>query len=202
MTIPTPLTPIAHHEHTPVPRRRGWWRTNALALTALLVLVPAIGVGVWWNEWNAYYGFGARKVAAVQVPKDGTVELGGATWGPLKAGEAKDTSSMNLPSGTRFVIAIVPVAPDGKSVSCEAPLLIQQSTGREWSPLRTEVGIPFSDDEPDHCVNDLADPDDKTSVKPYSIVVGFVVPEDVTGPFWLDVDPFGDDRFVRFSLNP
>lgn len=202
MTIPTPLRPIAHAESTPPPRRDGWWRTNRLALVALLVLVPLVGVGVWWNEWYSYYGYGARKVTAVQVPKDGTIELGGATWGPLKSGEAKDTSGLDMPAGTRLLIASVPVKPDGGAVTCDSPLLVQQSTGREWAPLRSEVGIPFSSDEPERCVNDLADPANPASVKPYSMVVGFVVPDDVDGPFWLDVDPTGDGRFVRFSLNP
>lgn len=202
MTIPTPLRPIAHAERTPPARRPGWWRANRLALVALLVLVPLIGVGVWWNEWYSYYGYGARKVTAVQVPEDGTIELGGATWGPLKSGEAEDTSGLDMPAGTRLLIASVPVKPDGRAVTCDSPLLVQQGTGREWAPLRSEVGIPSSSDEPERCVNDLADPEDPASVKPYSMVVGFVVPDDVDGPFWLDVDPAGDERFVRFSLNP
>lgn len=212
MTVPTPLTPTAHAEHSPAARtpaehpsaahRGGWWRANRLALVALLVLVPLIGVGVWWNEWYAYYGYGARKVTAVQAPKDGTLDLGGATWGPLKSGEAKDTSGLDLPAGTRLLIAVLPVRPDGRAVACESPLLVHQSSGREWAPVRSEVGIPSSPDEPERCISDLADPDDPASARPYSITVGYVVPDDVEGPFWLDVDPLGDERFARFSVEP
>lgn len=202
MTIPTPMAPISHADHTPPPRPDGWWRTNRLALVALLVLMPLIGVGVWWNEWYPFYGYGTRKVTAVQVPDKGTVELGGATWGPLKSGVGKKISDLDMPQGTHLVIAILPVEPHGKAVNCESPLLVQQSTGKEWLPVRSEIGIPYNADEPERCVNDLADPKNPASVKPYSITVGFVVPDDVKGPFWLDVDPSGDGRFVRFSLNP
>lgn len=202
MTIPTPLTPVTRTEHTPPVRSDGWWRTNRLALVALLVLVPLVGAGVWWNEWHSYYGYGTRKVTAVQVPKDGTVKLGGATWGPVKSGIAKDVSGLDMPADTRLLIAVIPVEPDGKAVTCDSPVLVQRSTRREWAPVRSEVGIPYSSDEPERCISDLADENDPESAKPYSITVGFVVPDDVTGPFWLDVDPSGDDRFVRFSLNP
>lgn|GEM_PF-1180929 len=211
MTIPAPPSspepasdPDAARSPGPVPSRDrdGWWRTNRLPLLALLVLVPVVGIGVGWNEWFAYYGYGTRKVNAVMAADDGTTELNGATWGPVRSGEIADVSGMDMPQGTRLLAAVIPVAPDGAAVECAAPVLVQQSTGREWTPMRSEIGIPFNDDEPSTCISDLADEDDPDSAQPYSLVVAFVVPDDVEGPFWVEVDPVGDDRFVRFSIDP
>ncbi|MGN7979302.1 hypothetical protein ACTJJ4_17125 [Microbacterium sp. 22195] len=202
MTIPTPLVADTPESQTPAPKQPGWWRTNRVALVALLVLVPAIGIGVGWNEWYSYYGYGARKVTAVEVPDKGTVKLSGAEWGPIRSGEITDTSKLDMPKGARLLAAIVPVTPDGKAVSCDPPVLVQQSTGREWTPMRSEIGLAYSYDENDKCVSDLADEKDPESAQPFSLTVGFVVPDDVTGPFWLEVDPRGDGRFVRFSIDP
>ena len=201
MTIPTPPQ---HRE--PAPRaaveRAGWWRTNRLPLLALLVLVPVVGIGVGWNEWHYAYGYGARKVNAVVAADKGTIELNGATWGPVRSGEIPDASDIDMPEGTRLLAAVIPVEPDAAAIACAAPVLVQQSTGREWTPMRSEIGIPFNDEEPSTCISDLADEDDPNSAMPYSMVVAFVVPDDVEGPFWVEVDPVGDDRFVRFSIDP
>ncbi|MDT0158168.1 hypothetical protein Q9R19_11080 [Microbacterium sp. ARD32] len=182
--------------------RPGWWRTNRLALIALVVLIPAVAVGVGWNEWHFYYGYGFRKVTAVQVPDEKSVHLAGAEWGPIRNGEITRTEGLNLPEGTRLLAAIVPVAPDGEAVSCDPPMLVQQSTGREWTPVRSEVGLAYDSNEPDKCIRSLADEDDPASAQPYSLTAGFIVPDDVEGPFWLEIAPSGDGRFVRFSIDP
>lgn len=201
MTIPTPPQ---HPETAPstAAERAGWWRTNRLPLLVLLILVPVVGLAIGWNEWHYAYGYGARKVNAVVAPDKGTTELNGATWGPVRSGEIADVSDMDMPEGTRLLAAVIPVEPDGAVVSCGQPVLVQQSTGREWTPMRSEIGIPFDDREPSACIGDLADEDDPNSAVSYSLVVAFVVPDDVEGPFWVEVDPVGDDRFVRFSIDP
>lgn len=201
MTVPVPAdaadrTPLASHS------RPGWWRTNRLALISLIVLVPLVSVGMLWNEAYAWFGYGVRKVTAVQVPADGTVVLDGATWGPIHSGVVVDTTGLDIPEGTHMLAAIIPVEPHGEAVQCNPPTLIQQSTGREWTQVRYEIGMPYSSDEPSKCIADLADEDDPTSARPYAITVGFVVPDDVDGPFWVDVDPLGDATFVRFSIDP
>ncbi|GAA3939036.1 hypothetical protein [Microbacterium soli] len=183
-------------------RRTGWWRTNRAALIALLVLIPVVGIGVGWNEWYAYYGYGFRKVAPVEAADRGTVRLAGAEWGPVRSGEITDTAGLTVPDGARLLAAIVPVTPQGEAVSCDAPVLVQQSTGREWAPVRSEVGLAYSADEHERCIAILADEDDPASAQPFSLTVGFVVPGDVAGPFWLEVAPAGDGRFVRFSIDP
>ena len=104
------------------------------------------------------------------------MKVAGAEWGPIRSGEIKDMSTLNMPEGTRLLAAIVPVTPDGRAVSCEPPMLVQQSTGREWTPMRSEVGIPYSYDENDTCISDLADEKDPESAQPFSLTVGFVVP--------------------------
>lgn len=182
------------------PQSRGWWHRNRLALVVIAVVAPALAGFLWWDGWNAYYGYGARPVTAIMPDSDGpgTVTMGGTVFGPIQTGVASDTEGMNLPEGTRFHIAIIdvdpqrPVSDDSDAfVGCSAPVLVQQSTGRQWTPLRAEVGVPYSSDEPETC-NTVAE-------GPYRLVVGFVVPDDVEGPFWVDVDPVGDDRFIRFA---
>ncbi|UNK71324.1 tetratricopeptide repeat protein [Microbacterium sp. H1-D42] len=204
MTIPTPPSAPAEDAALQTPRPRGWWRRNGIALAVIAVVAPALAGFLWWDGWNAFYGHGARPVAAIAADAGGTVRMSGTTFGPIQTGIAKDTSGMNLPDGTTFHIAIVdvdpqePITPEGtdpadvRFVSCTAPVLVQQSTGRQWTPLRAEVGVPYSSDEPETC-NSQAE-------GPYKLVVGFVVPDDVEGPFWLDVDPAGDGRFIRFSV--
>ena len=92
------------------------------------------------------------------------------------------------------VAAAIPVDPaDGSNVYCNSPRLVQQSTGREWKPVRSEIGIPYVAEERDLC--------DSTTTEPYQMVVAFVVPDDVSGPFWVDVTS-AEETFVRFSIDP
>lgn len=185
------------------PAQRGWWRRNGIALIALAVLLSALGGFLWWDGWNSFYGYGVRPTTAISVSADDTATIDGTRFGPVTSGVASDTSGMNLPADTTFYVAIIDVDPmefvepsaqTPVMVACLPPALVQQSTGRTWTPLRTELGIPYASDEPDRC--------DVTATDPYKMVVGFIVPDDVEGPFWLDVDPMGDGRFIRFSIDP
>ncbi|MFD5226254.1 hypothetical protein ACFWHT_11595 [Microbacterium sp. NPDC058342] len=215
MTIPTPpRAPMAAAASAsdaqtsaaasvPSRRSRGWWRRNLIALLVLAVVAPALGGYVWWDGWYAAYGHGARPTTPVAPGENGTVTMAGTTFGPIESGIAVDTEGFDLPAGTSFHIATVGVDPQEfvdpgaetpVMVSCASPVLVQQSTGRRWTPLRTELGIPYSSEEPDSC--------ETLAEEPYQLVVGFVVPDDVEGPFWLDVDPAGDGSFIRFPIDP
>lgn len=197
MTIPPPLHPGAApaDEASAVSRPPSWWRRNRVALVALLVLAPLTAAAVGWQEWYQFFGFGGRPVTAVSVAQDDTAELAGAEWGPLRGGEIDDVSGLDVPEDTRLIAVAVPVNPSVEGIGCETPKLVEQATGREWRPVRLEIGLPWSADEPETCLSEGADP--------YELIVPFVVPEDATGPFWVDVRPYGAGAsFLRFTLEP
>lgn len=199
MTIPPPLVPPAPQEQPPAadpsPKRPSWWRRNALALVALALLLPATAVAVGWQEWYQYFGFGARETTAVVVSAEETTDLADAEWGPVRGGEIEDVSGLDVPKDTRLIAVAVPVDPGSKGIGCETPTLVEQSTGREWSPVRAEIGLPWSADEPETCLSEQAGA--------YELIVPFVIPEDVEGPFWVDVRPYtGGGSFVRFEFEP
>lgn len=203
MTIPTPpdgmadTPPTADLDMLPADEQPqatvGWWRRNRIALLAIVVLLPVIGIGTWLYQWQI--GFSMKPAQTAVVAKaDSTVDLNGATWGPIQAGEARDVTGLDVPEDTRVIISIIPVDPDADEVHCEAPRLVQQSTGRQWKPLRSELGVPYVTEEYERCNPGLAEP--------YQLVVAFVVPDDASGPFWVDVTSLTDARFVRFSIDP
>ncbi|WP_435747628.1 hypothetical protein [Microbacterium sp. PMB16] len=193
MTIPIPPAPP-----TPAPepaRPTSWWRRNRLALIALAVVVPVTAGGVGWHEWHQYFGFGGRPFQPVLVEDGDSIEFAGAEWGPLRGGELDDLSGFDLPDGTTVVAVGIPVDPDAKGVSCTTPVLVDQETGREWRAARSEIGLLYNSEEPETC--------DSSTRGEYELIVPFVVPDDVEGPFWVDVWPQkAGGSFLRFSLEP
>lgn len=195
MTIP-PVPDTAADAAPPAPaKRRPWWHTNLAALIALVVLLPVTAATVGWQEWYQYFGFGTRSVTAVPVEEHETTELADAVWGPLRGGEITDAEGLNVPTDARVLAVGVPVAPSRTGIACETPMLVEQSTGREWRPMRAEIGVGYDSGEPETCLSE--------QVEPYELILPFVVPEDATGPFWVDVRPYdADGSFVRFSFEP
>ena len=193
MTIPPPPLPAEPAEPVVPARRPSWWRSNLVALVALALLLPATAAAVGWQEWYQYFGFGARAVTPVSVADGDSAELADADWGPVRGGEIDDLSGLDVPEGTRLIAVAVPVDPSAEGVGCETPKLVEQSTGREWQSVRLEIGLPWSSDEPETCVSD--------TTAPYEMILPFVVPEDVEGPFWVDVRPYDSGgAFLRFAF--
>lgn len=181
----------------------GWWRRNRLALIALAVLVPlatATLVGVAWSRYYLY------EPTIPQDPgEDGTVELADTTWGPVRAKDLTDVGELLAPSDSRVIAVAVPVDPHGESPSCSSPTLVEQSTGRRWEEMTDELGVPSSaDDESTFCMMPEDDENgDPGPVVPYEIVVGYIVPEDAAGPFWVEISVVDDlPSFIRFSVEP
>lgn len=193
MTIPPP--PIREQpQPEPEPTRSpSWWRRNRLALIALVVLIPGTAIGIGWHEWHQYYGFEARPFQPIVVEEDASAELVGATWGPVRGGEIDDLSGFDVPDGAKVIAVGVPVDAGTDGVTCTAPVLVHQASGREWQTARSEMGLLSDSEEPETCVSD--------EKGEYELIVPFVVPDDVEGPFWVDVWPQeAGGSFLRFTL--
>lgn len=193
MTVPLPPVPLPAPPEPAKPT--SWWRRNRLALIALAVLAPVTAVGIGWHEWHQYYGFDARPVAPIVVPEDDSAELAGATWGPVRGGEIDDLSGFDVPDDATVIAVGLPVSAGSEGVTCTTPVLVHQETGREWQTARSEIGLLSDPDEPETCL--------ASQKGDYELIVPFVVPDDVKGPFWVDVWPQDAGRsFLRFPFEP
>lgn len=170
-----------------------WWRRNRLPLLVVALLIPALAAGVTGFQWFISYGSAPGGVVAQGAEGEPTM-LDGATWGPVRSGWIRDDAGLDVPDGARVFAAIVPVDPDSSGVRCSTPRLVQQSTGREWSPLRAEIGLGFNADEHDMCPSDAADP--------YELAVAFVLPEEAEGPFWVEIPVGVEGGTLRFPVDP
>lgn len=191
MTIPLPpAAPVAQPEPARPP---SWWRRNRLALIALAVLIPGTAAGIGWHEWHQFYGFEERPFQPIVVEPEHTAELVGATWGPIRGGEIEDISGFDVPDDATVIAVGIPVAAGTEGVSCAGPILVHQATGREWRTARSEIGLLSDSAEPELCL--------KSQKGDYELIVPFVVPDDVEGPFWVDVWPQeAGGSFLRFTL--
>lgn len=191
MTIPLPpATPVPQPEPARPP---SWWRRNRLALIALAVLIPGTAAGIGWHEWHQYYGFEARPLQPIVVEPEDTAELVGVTWGPIRGGEIEDISGFDVPDDATVIAVGIPVAAGAEGVSCAGPILVHQATGREWRTARSEIGLLSDSAEPEFCL--------ASQKGDYELIVPFVVPDDVEGPFWVDVWPQdAGGSFLRFTL--
>lgn len=172
----------------------GWWRRNTVPLIALAVLAPVTAGVIGWNEWQEYFQ-GRSTSAVAPETEDGTVELAGATWGPIRGQYLENVEGLTLPDGTEVVVAVIPVAPGEDPPSCLAPTLIEQSSGREWSEGRFDLGVSSNPDEPTIC--------DSTATEPYELLLPYIVPKDAEGPFWVNIAPAAvAPQMVQFSIDP
>lgn len=195
MTIPerpasAPATPET------APRRRSWWRSNAVALITLAVLLPGTAAAVLWQGWHEYYGYGSRPYSPILVAEDGEAEFIGATFGPIRSSVIEDLSGLDVPEGATLIAAAIPVDAGSEGVSCDV-VLVQQSTGREWTTARTEIGLLPDTEEPESCTT--------ADTGSYEVIAPFVVPDDVEGPFWVDVRSLSSESegaFLRFPVDP
>lgn len=164
-----------------------------VSLGALTLLIPGVLLATGLTPWPA------DRPEPVVAHAAGTVDVGGAVWGPVKAVVLDDTTGLEVPaSGAKLIAVKVPVAPHDPSrhpVSCQTPRLVEQRTGRTWEEVTLEVGVPYSATEPVRC-----NPDHPNA----ALIVAFVVPADSTGPYWVDVPlTVGDTTpSPRFSVAP
>ncbi len=148
----------------------GWWRSNAVALGVLVVLVPATYAALTWNEWSSVLQGGPSQAVTVQ-PGD-TLEYAGATVGPASAEFSELPSA---PQGARVLTVTLHIDPGDPVLHCRTPEL-HEISGRErqWD-ANDDLGRKWDADRWTSC--------NPEATGPYDLVLDYVVPDDVAGPF-------------------
>lgn len=169
----------------------GWWRRNALPLVAIAVLVPVTVGAIAVNEWSAYDLGHATKPISVE-PGD-SARYDGAQIGPASA---EFTDAPGAPAGTRVVSANVLVTPGDEPISCVSPLLREAGgAGRQWGEASFELEREYDPALKTSCDSELP-------IR-YSLTLEYLVPEDATGPFVIEVSTADAlPRFVRLVVEP
>lgn len=146
----------------------GWWRRNAVALGALVVLIP---VGAWAFDTIE---FGAVRNAQRSVPLGTETAIGDWTFAPPEI-TSVSPGDVGAPSGTDPVVVRIAVTPGDDEVACSAPLLIDPETGREWWPAR-DLGWSSADDERNSCPPPVDD--DGLSASAFDLTALVLLPAD------------------------
>ncbi|MFD4960102.1 hypothetical protein [Microbacterium sp. NPDC058389] len=160
----------------------GWWRSNAVALGALIVLVPATYAALTWNEWSSVLQ-GSPSQAITVEPGD-TVKYAGATVGPASA---EFTELPSVPQGAHVVTVTLhidpgkhskpgkPGKPTNPPISCSSPELHEiGGLERQWN-ANDDLGREWDPDRWTFC--------DSDATGPYDLLLDYLVPVDVSGPF-------------------
>ena len=196
-------------DHQAAVRRRGWWRTNLVALLSLLVVVPALVYVVVALPANSR---AQSETAIDRVAYGDSTELGGYSW-TLSAsrefpGEGLDEN--DIPTGSSLVAAIIDVAPveagsadnnaaddDLASASCDVTLTSRASGDeRSWRELSNEAVYNYRLDEAttSYCSFDG---------EAFELEVVFLTPDDAYGSATIDLSlTAGDPTIKRFALQP
>ena len=166
-----------------------WWRRNAVALGVLAVILPATFVTVGSQE-SAQRGGPSHDVF---VAPGESVQYVGAAVGPARA---KITDDPAAPRGTRVVTVTVEIDPDPTDpIACRSPQLHEvDGLQRVWNERSSELDRGFDDDITSCSSEESA---------PYSLRLEYVVPEDATGPFTVDVNSVeGWPDLARLRVEP
>ncbi|WP_217181089.1 hypothetical protein [Streptomyces sp. AC495_CC817] len=158
-----------------------WWRAQRAAIAGLLVAaVAAGGVHFWFQVRPSLDRPGPRYVIA------DAVELGGHRLS--LASERRD--EFEAPEGSTTVSVRLRAGSDEDAETCGTFSLSEIGGERVWLDARGDVDV-TSDDERS-CQNGSAS---------YGILAVFLVPDDATGPFWLDVPVIGSPEIMRFRVD-
>jgi hypothetical protein len=151
----------------------GWWRSNAIALGALVVLIPAAALTMSWNEWA-----GIRQGTATEpitVASGESVRYADALVGPVSA---EFTELPDAPKDARVITVTLQIDPGDPAIAC-SPFVLKEVDGarREWTP-RDDLGREWDEDRWTYC--------DDEATAPYEIELDYLVPEDASGPFAVE----------------
>lgn len=168
----------------------GWWRSNAIALGAIVLLVPATYAALTWNEWSAILQSSDSRPIALE-PGD-TLEYAGATIGPVTSTYSELPSA---PRGTKIVTVTVKIDPGGPPIICDAPVLHESGADpREWK-ASSDLGRDWDPDLRTFCSSE--------ETGPYQLDLDYLVPDDASGPFTLELgSAAGRPEFVSAVVDP
>lgn len=161
-----------------------WLHRQRIALTALMFGAVAVaGVHLWLDVRPV-----SERESLSIVPAAGdAVEISGQEL----TLESTRFDEFEAPEGTRSVSVRLRSSGGADSTLC-GPLSLSESSGaRTWLDARDVVDVPYDEGE-SACLEDSA---------PYDILAVFLVPDDATGPFVVDVP--GERGVVgRFVIEP
>lgn len=168
----------------------GWWRANAVALGAIVVLVPATYAALTWNEWSSVLQNSPSR-AVVLEPGD-QIDYAGATIGPASA---EFTRLPDMPAGTRVVTVTMHVDPGDPPLKCGTPQLHEVGgRQRQWN-ARNDLGREWDPDLQTLCSSE--------ATGPYDLVLDYLIPDDVSGPFTVELSATSEwPEFVSAVIEP
>lgn len=114
--------------------RTGWWRRNALALGALVLLVPASYVAFDTIEFASF------RTPMFAVAANETATVDGWQFEDVRLRRV-DPVSVGAPPGSAPAVVSVRVQPGASTVLCFSPALLDPVDGREW---RTAAELTWS----------------------------------------------------------
>lgn len=167
---------------------RGWWRRNAIPLGVIAVLAPVTAAAVSLTAWQDLTSVRRVVVAEGDTAAYGRAEVGIASAHFDEVG--------GIPHGARVVAVEIDIDPGGTAFPCSAPLLYE-ATGahRQWQDSTMSLDRPYDPDRVTYC--------DGSRTDPYTLSLDYLVPEDATGPFELEVSSTdGLPERLRLQIAP
>ncbi|RFA09059.1 hypothetical protein B7R54_07340 [Subtercola boreus] len=181
----------------------GWLRRNAIALVAVVVLVPATLGVTFSNEWVRYYS--SRPSQPVVVDSGAEADFAGTGWRVDSTRRIASTSpegeAARLPAGSDLVVVTVDVTPreldeNGASPYCE--LRLEEQGGgelaRNWGDAAFDpIDYEGAEGVESGCTTDLT--------SPYQLEALFVIPSTVDSALAMHLE-VGDQlpRYLSLRL--
>nr|WP_314840965.1 hypothetical protein [uncultured Microbacterium sp.] len=159
-----------------------WWRRQHVALIALAAAaVAVVGAYLWLDVLP---DVGSRPEV---VQGDPTADLSGQR---LTLGDA-EWDEFDAPEGSRTLSVRVSSSGGGDAAFCGPATLTEHGSARVWLSSRDGLDVP----------GDLGESSCAMDSSPYRMLLVFLLPDDASGPFDLDIAG-GDHDVARFVVEP
>lgn len=177
------------------PAPRGWWRRNALALAASLLLAGGLAVTMTTTEYREYYD--ARPSQPVRAGLGETLALDGATFTLVDVERLHPGGLPRDAAAVRVTVEVAAAAGGGLPAGC---LIALSEAGGSHPDRSWNAGASHADILPVEGTETLC-PTEPTG--DYTLAVPFIVPDDVDGTLTLEI-AVGDSlpRFAALELGP
>lgn len=159
-----------------------WWRRNAVALLALVVLVPA---GVW--AFDQIEGAPSRSAVRDVAPGE-SAQVEDWSFGMPRL-EPVDPAEVGAPAGSLPVVVRIPVSPGTSAVSCTEPTILDPASGREWAPSN---GLDWKRASDDLAYCRIAGADGG-SVAPFDVTTLVLLPGDAPADLVVSLPAYPSD---------